>query len=390
MLKKERDGWVFYIKRSDLIGPTGPPGPAANTNNIVNGSSNINNGIRVHINGENNHNEGDNVHISGKNNDNTVDDVIINGENNINKGRGSIICGHNHINSGRSSVLLGGGHNSNNAIYSGFIAGHHNELSGPNSVIIGGTYNTINSDSSVILGGHSLISDADNSVTLGRYNSPESDALLCIGNGSSVSKNNAFIVNELGEVKSNQFISPMRSVGFRLPGVSYLTIGDTVVIDNGLLRLCLDNEVPIGVISDNVGIICNYQPSLVLDKDGSPIYEEIEEDIHVPDIIEIETESKILIEKDGYYQLESRPIKQKVIRTELLPIKNENGEIIGNHPKMCYKTKRVKYHKPQVDENYSEENNIYTVAILGISYIKSDQITAPRWTNIIDNTWLLF
>lgn len=390
MLRKEANGWVFYIEKSKLIGPTGPPGPAADTINILNGRQNQNYGHAVNIMGDHNINHGDNVYINGKNNENTVNHSLILGDSNINKALASIISGHNHINSGRYSGIFSGGHHKNTGTYSSCVSGHHGHNDGNSSVVLGGSYNNISSDCAVSLGGHCLEIDTDNSVSMGRYNLDDG-SLLSVGNGTALGRSNAFTVNELGEVGAYQYLTPMNAIGVQLPASEVLSNGDTVFMESGKIRRCLEDETPIGVVSTNVGVICNYESErMVTDEQGTPIYEEVEEEIEVPDIHQVETESQVLVERDGYYERKNIKVVQNVIRTEMLPVKNEQGEIVGKHPKICYTNKRVVYRRPKILKIDSEETELkYTVALIGLARVNPGCQVASVWQKIDQHLYLL-
>ena len=115
------------------------------------------------------------------------------------------------ISYGGFNIIQGGGSGFSH-IRNAIIAGDSNTITNSSGgVIVGGVANRINADRAVILGGSNLQISNDYGVALGTYNDPISGAdpfLFMIGNGSIISRHNAFTVDSSGNVEAAGTITP--------------------------------------------------------------------------------------------------------------------------------------------------------------------------------------
>lgn len=215
-----------------------------------------------------------------------------------------------------------------------------------------------------------------------------------------------------------------------------IPIGTSVVLDNGKIRKAKKTEIPIGVISENPGMVQGnfreWPKKQIKDDFGKAIYEEIKEEIFVPKtkVVKIEVpktkkekvrreneRSMIVYEKRKY-------IRKAVVETEDNEIEvpeykevklyaSDGKTVIGKHkvpvmkkveqeievadengqPVMVGSGKFRTVVKPKINPEYdpsrsyiprSERPEWHKVGLLGQIPLKKGQPVAPTWVKIKD------
>ena len=167
------------------------------TGNYSGGDSDSGKGGFTH--GYNNINEGHYTEVGGSGNivHGAGADTIVNGRNN------HIICSSHSAVFGDSNKI-DGTYNPNNSANDNIVGGKNNNI-GSSGNIVGGVDNTANgNNNSLIIGSHNNINTnfSGDRIVGGHYNNPVANALMEIGNGTSVNdRKNAFEVLSDGRAK---------------------------------------------------------------------------------------------------------------------------------------------------------------------------------------------
>ena len=177
----------------------------------ISGTGDSNSGKGGFTHGYNNINEGHYTEVGGS--DNTVEwggaDTIVNGRNN------RIICS-NHSAVFGDTNRVEGTYNPNNGANDNIVGGKNNNV-GSSGNIVGGVGNIAHgNNNSLIIGSYNNINTnfSGDRIVGGHYNNPVANALMEIGNGTSLNnRKNAFEVLQNGTIRIPNFDSNGNRIG---------------------------------------------------------------------------------------------------------------------------------------------------------------------------------
>lgn len=227
---------------------------------------------------------------------------------------------------GAYSSIVGGSNNSVNGDNAAVVGGDRNTASGDRSVVIGGNDNTASgNNNSVVVGGYNNTASGESSITLGGNNNTASayqtkvghysktgnagqgsgtsgDAFI-VGNGSSITRSNAFRVAYSGSVYA---LSAFNSTGADYAELLEWEDGNTDNEDrrglfvtwgaNDKIKIANAGDEIVGIVSATSSVIGNayedsWQGMYLTDAFGQPITQIVHHDaeyadVEVPDIDE--------------------------------------------------------------------------------------------------------
>lgn len=227
---------------------------------------------------------------------------------------------------GAYSSIVGGSNNSVNGDNAAVVGGDGNTASGDRSVVIGGNDNTASgNNNSVVVGGYNNTASGESSITLGGNNNTASayqtkvghysktgnagqgsgtsgDAFI-VGNGSSITRSNAFRVAYSGSVYA---LSAFNSTGADYAELLEWEDGNTDNEDrrglfvtwgaNDKIKIANAGDEIVGIVSATSSVIGNayedsWQGMYLTDAFGQPITQIVHHDaeyadVEVPDIDE--------------------------------------------------------------------------------------------------------
>lgn len=316
------------------------------------------------------------------------------GSDSIAKGNSSVAMGDDTEANGTASFAVGDG-----SIANGFGAvamGVGNTANGDGSVAMGQYSSTTNIYSTAIgqramaLASHSTaiglgtVAATMGSVALGMYNKEEgtpnikadSDPIFTIGSGTGEgNRKNALKLTRVGNLFLNGILQNPGSdyaEYFESSSRKPISVGTAVVLEKGKIRAAKENEIPMGIISANAGIVGGYHmewpEKYIKDEFGNVLTEKIKEEELVPEYRKVKKErqktkrktikeevSHLEVVKKGrkYLQVEriekvdrkiSEPVYQEVDLYD-----SEGKKVIGKHQIPVMET--YEEEEPVLDEN---------------------------------------
>lgn len=220
---------------------------------------------------------------------------------------------------GAYSSIVGGSNNSVNGDNAAVVGGDGNTASGDRSVVIGGNDNTASgNNNSVVVGGYNNTASGESSITLGGNNNTASayqtkvghysktgnagqgsgtsgDAFI-VGNGSSITRSNAFRVAYSGSVYA---LSAFNSTGADYAELLEWEDGNTDNADrrglfvtwgaNDKIKIASAGDEIVGIISATSSVIGNayedsWQGMYLTDVFGQPITQTVHHDAEYIDV----------------------------------------------------------------------------------------------------------
>ncbi len=182
--------------------------------------------------------------VTGQDNTANAFNVIIGGNENSVTASNSFAIGNNNVASGTG----------NNIIF-----GSQNQINGENILAGGQNNQSLSSHANVTMIGESLQNQKDNEHIFGFFNAPTTDGIFTIGYGTNIDRKNAFVVTELGNLRTPKLLlteanndSDANALGVGI-GEQYLSYGKRVVVRKGL-----------GTVNKNViGNMLSYSGSFI-------------------------------------------------------------------------------------------------------------------------------
>lgn len=223
----------------------------------------------------------------------------------------SIVGGSNNSVNGDNAAVVGGAGNTASGDRSVVIGGNDNTASGNNnSVVVGGYNNTASGESSITLGGNNNTASAyqtkvghySKTGNAGQSSGTSGDAFI-VGNGSSITRSNAFRVAYSGSVYA---LSAFNSTGADYAELLEWEDGNTDNEDrrglfvtwgaNDKIKIANAGDEIVGIVSATSSVIGNayedsWQGMYLTDAFGQPITQIVHHDaeyadVEVPDIDE--------------------------------------------------------------------------------------------------------
>ena len=289
--------------------------------------------------------------------------------------------------------------------YSYCIGGKENKMVGNHNISVGSSAGSTIGDKQMLLGGEGLKLLENETYAMGHYNNSKEGCQLSIGNGiSDIHRSNAFSVNKNGTISSNKIMLSDRMIAY---AASYYESYDSKRIEIGTavnfyegtqkIRVCPENETPIGVIVPTAYIIFGAAEDYWVDKyerdeNGKMLFEEYEDIIHVPAIIEkeIEVTEDVLDYSKSPVEIKQVIIKKKIQENEYTLAKryDANGNIIGEENVIKMVKQVVNMSRPKLSNKYnpslnyaprSERHEWNIVALNGLVKLNKNEMINLDW-----------